>query len=626
MVAGGASVVDVPRMHPDAAGGPPRNTPQPAGGPTPPRRLERAAHRGPGPFGFALLSVLLGAFTGLVAVGFRMLIGLFYNLLYEGRLSWVFDTNVHAPPSVWGQLAVLVPPVAGLAVVFIVERFAPEARGHGVPEVLDAIYYQKGIIRPVVAAVKWVASALSIGSGGSVGREGPMIQVGAAFASWVGQARRVSRWQLVTLVAAGGGAGIAATFNTPIAGVLFAVEVLMHEVSVRTLVPVALATSSATYVARFFLGDHPAFQVPAPHPVVTWGAALLLAYAVLGCLTALVSALFIRSLYGAEDLFERTFPRHPYVRHFTGMLGVGVLGGLMMWRYGHYYVLGVGYATIMDVLSGARIGLVLLVVLFLLKLAATSLTLGSGASGGVFSPSLFMGATVGAAFGGVLEHAFPGLHVSPAAFALAGMSGVIAGATGAALTAIVMTFEMTLDYSVVLPMAVTVAASHGLRRFLVRESIYTMKLVRRGHVIPQALQANAHLVHHVGEMTLAPAAAVPISTPPAELPVSDERASPPYFVLLDGERVASVLSREWMLAYPERVRAAATLADLAGGECVTVTPATTIFDLLHQLQSARAQAAVVVEPVKDGSPRILGVVTMAHVAEVIAESLELFSD
>ena len=156
----------------------------------------------------------------------------------------------------------LAPVVGAIVVVFLVKNFAPEAKGHGVPEVMDAIYYGKGVIRPVVAAVKSLASAISIGSGGSVGREGPIIQIGAAFASWLGRVARVSRWQRATLVAAGGGAGIAATFNTPIGGVLFAVEVLMHEVSVRTLVPVALATATATYVGRTSSATRPAFVGP----------------------------------------------------------------------------------------------------------------------------------------------------------------------------------------------------------------------------------------------------------------------------------------------------------------------------------------------------------------------------
>ena len=170
---------------------------------------------------------------------------------------------------------------------------------------MDAVYYAKGVIRPVVAVVKSLASALSIGSGGSVGREGPIIQIGAAVASAGGRLAGASRWQLATLVAAGGGAGIAATFNTPIGGVLFAVEILMLEVSVRTLVPVALATATATYVGRYLLGSHPAFEVPAAATPGASELALLPTYVGLGCLMALISVVFIRSLYGAEDLFDR---------------------------------------------------------------------------------------------------------------------------------------------------------------------------------------------------------------------------------------------------------------------------------------------------------------------------------
>ncbi len=339
---------------------------------------------------------------------------------------------------------VLAPVVGAFTVVFLVKNFAPEAKGHGVPEVMDAIYYGKSVIRPIVAVVKSVASAISIGSGGSVGREGPIVQISAAFASWLGGRVRVSRWQRATLVAAGGGAGIAATFNTPIGGVLFAVEVLMHEVSVRTLVPVALATATATSLGRHLFGNAPAFSVP---PVrASTSVAVLPAYVVLGALMAVVAVVFIRLLYGAEDLFERVVPRRDYLRHAAGMLVVGLVIAVTMRVGGHYYVEGVGYATIVDVLSGGLTSVWVLVVLGALKLLTTSLTLGSGGSGGVFSPSLFMGAALGGAFGFVLRAVFPGIPFDPAAFALAGMAGLVAGATGAALTAIVKTFEMTLDY------------------------------------------------------------------------------------------------------------------------------------------------------------------------------------
>ncbi|MCA9679354.1 MAG: chloride channel protein, partial [Myxococcales bacterium] len=503
----------------------------------------RAPHR-LSPVVFALVAVLVGVVAGLGALAFRVLIAFFHNLLMFGRLSIAYDANAHAAVSPWGLGVVLVPVIGALAVVFLVQRFAPEAKGHGVPEVMDAIYYGKGVIRPVVAVVKSLASAISIGSGGSVGREGPIIQIGAAFASAAGRVARVSRWQLVTLVAAGGGAGIAATFNTPIGGVLFAVEVLMHEVSVRTLVPVALATTTATFVGQFLFGNHPAFEVPALHVPATTSAALLPAYVGLGAIMAVVAVVFIRALYGAEDRFERRI-RNGYLRHALGMLAVGGLGAaLLAWR-GHYHVFGVGYATVLDVLTGDAGPVAVLLVLFVAKLVATSLTLGSGASGGIFSPSLFMGATLGGAAGLVLHAAVPGLDVAPAAFALAGMAGLVAATTGAALTAIVMIFEMTLDYAVVLPMTVTVAVAYGLRRLLLADSIYTMKLTRRGHVMPGALQANAHLVHHVGELALGRAAVAPADAAPTSLDLAEAADAPSHVVVVDGPEVLGVVSCEW---------------------------------------------------------------------------------
>jgi chloride channel protein, CIC family len=596
-----------------------------------PGGLRRLAAGSPKPLGtlaLATLAVLLGIVAGLGAFAFRALIGFFHNLLFLGQLSTRYDSNQHTPPSPLGLGVALVPAIGAVAVIFLVRNFAPEAKGHGVPEVMDAIYYKKGVIRPIVAAVKSFASAISIGSGGSVGREGPIIQIGAAFASSAGRLARASRWQLATLVAAGGGAGIAATFNTPIGGVLFAVEVLMHEVSVRTLVPVALATATATYVGRFLLGSHPAFEVPALGVPVVASIALLPAYVVLGVLMAGVSVVFIRALYATEDFFERRIPDREYLRHVIGMLGVGVLAAAFMRLEGHYYVEGVGYSTIFDILSGALDGGGFLVVLFAAKLLATSLTLGSGASGGVFSPSLFMGATLGGAYGVALRALLPGLHVVPAAFALAGMAGVVAGATGAALTAIVMIFEMTRDYSVVLPMTLTAAVSYGLRRHLCPESIYTMKLTRRGHYMPQALQANAFLVHHVSDITLDPATVLPATAPVDQLDMSEEPGPPGCIVLVDDGRVTGVLARDWVLGHPSKVRSARLLGDVASKDFVTIAHDETIVDLLALLLAARASMAVVVSSggAEGNAKKVLGVVTKAILAETLAEGMELFGN
>ena len=243
---------------------------------------------------------------------------------------------------------------------------------------MDAVYYAEGRIRPVVAAIKSLASAVAIGSGAAVGREGPIIQIGASLGSTIGQIIPLAAWQRITLVA---GAGIAATFNTPIGGVMFAIELMMPEVSVRTFLPVALATGTATYVGRLFFGLEPAFRMPAlanlsHHPTAF---ETLLLFALLGVLTGLGATAFIKGLHWVEGIFDRL--RNPYLRHATGMLLVGLMIYGLFQAFGHYFVEGVGYATIQDVLVGGLGTAPLLGLLFASKLTATSLSLGSGSSG-----------------------------------------------------------------------------------------------------------------------------------------------------------------------------------------------------------------------------------------------------
>jgi CIC family chloride channel protein len=445
-----------------------------------------------------LLALCVGFIGGLGAVVFRGLIAFVHNLLFLGHLSFFYDSSLFTPASPWGAFVILVPVVGAIGVTFIVIQFAPEAKGHGVPEVMDAIYYNRGVIRPIVAAAKSLASALAIGSGAAVGREGPIIQIGSAFGSTLGQVVRMSMGQRIILVAAGAGAGIAATFNTPIGGVLFATELMMPEISVNTFLPVALSTGTATFIGRLFFGDKPAFDVPAnlaALPAEWKSAAILLFYVILGAVIGVAAALFVRSLHWAEDLFDK-IPGN-YARHMLGMLLVGILiYALMRWG-GHFYVEGVGYATIQATLTNQLSGASFLLLLYVAKLLATSLSLGSGSSGGIFSPSLFMGATLGGAFAGLVGALFPGLSVSVPAFAMVGMGTMVGAGTGAAMTAIAMVFEMTRDYNIVLPMVLAVGVGLGVRRLLSRENIYTMKLFRRGHPIPKALHANMFLVRGV---------------------------------------------------------------------------------------------------------------------------------
>src|SRR5579863_1944608 len=327
----------------------------------------------------SLLAIVVGIITGFGAVLFRALIGLIHNAAFLGVLAINYETSVFTPPSPSGALIILVPVIGGLIVTFLITNFAPEARGHGVPEVMDAIYYKEGVIRPVVAVVKSLASALSIGTGAAVGREGPIIQIGSALGSTLGQIVRMAPWQRITLVAAGAGAGIAATFNTPIGGVMFAIELMMPELSARTFLPVALATGTATFVGRIFFGIYPAFAIPNALLASTAPATLtaLLLYALLGGLIGVAAAGFIRTLSFSEDIFERI--KNPYLRNATGMLMIGVPIYALLIAAGHYYVEGVGYSTVQAILNG-DLGLpTLLLVLFVAKLAATSVSLGAGA-------------------------------------------------------------------------------------------------------------------------------------------------------------------------------------------------------------------------------------------------------
>src|SRR5579863_7061018 len=267
----------------------------------------------------SLVALGLGVVTGFGAVLFRDLIGLIHNLLFAGQAQIHYDANIFTAPSPWGAMVILVPVMGAIGVTFLVSNFAPEAKGHGVPEVMDAVYYRGGIIRPVVAVIKSLASALAIGSGAAVGREGPIIQIGSALGSTLGQIVPMARGQRIILVAAGAGAGIAATFNTPIGGVLFAIELMMPEVSVRTFLPVAISTGTATFIGRYFLGAQPAFMVPELPPLGTDAAAVLTLclYALLGAITGLAATGFIRGLHLAEDLFDKIKWRYP--RHILGM-------------------------------------------------------------------------------------------------------------------------------------------------------------------------------------------------------------------------------------------------------------------------------------------------------------------
>ncbi len=577
----------------------------------------------------SLLALGLGVITGLGAVLFRDLIGLVHNLLFAGQAIVHYDANTFTAPAPWGPLVILVPVLGAVLVTFLVTNFAPEAKGHGVPEVMDAIYYRGGVIRPVVALVKSLASAIAIGSGSSVGREGPIIQIGSALGSTLGQIIRMPAGQRISLVAAGAGAGIAATFNTPIGGVMFAIELMMPEVSVETFLPVAVATGTATFVGRWFLGDAPAFHVPPLQAMAVDSSALLVLvlFAVLGALCGLGAAGFIRGLHLAEDLFDRIKSR--YLRHMLGMLIVGVLMYLLFRMLGQYYVDGVGYATVQAVLAGQISTFWLLGLLSACKLLATSLSLGSGSSGGIFSPSLFMGATLGGGFAALLNATGLPIQLSVPAFAMVGMGAMVGGGTGAVMTAVTMIFEMTLDYSIVMPMIVAVAVSIGARRVLSRETIYSLKLVRRGRAIPKARHANMFLVRSAREVMDAD-----IQVLPAEASFDDYLRQPEHagrlrhVVVTDKGHIYGVIRVNTGLRRGlEGAHTGVSLRDVASRNFTVVGENETAFDVIRRMWRRGAIMAVVVRG--RGIPRgsdVAGVITKEHVADSVADSVKAYPE
>ncbi|MFQ5457569.1 MAG: chloride channel protein [Myxococcota bacterium] len=411
-----------------------------------------------------LVAIGCGLAGGMGAVVFRELIQIVQKGFY-GHGGELLDV-ARSLPWYWRLLA---PAAGGLLVGPLVYFFAREAKGHGVPEVMEAVALRGGAIRPRVVAVKAIASALSIGTGGSVGREGPIVQIGSALSSTIGQILRVPSRHLRTLVGCGAAAGIAATFNAPIAGALFAVEIILGDFGVTQFSPIVISSVVATVLSRHFLGDFPAFEVPGYALVSPFE---LLPYMALGVIAAVVGTAFVKILYRTEDFVER-LPVPGYITAAIGGLLVGAIG------IGLPQVFGVGYATMNAALTG-NIPVTILVVLLVAKILATSITIGSGGSGGVFAPSLFLGAVTGGLVGTLLHQWFPASTATSGAYALVGMSAVVAATTHAPITAIIMIFEMTGDYTIIPALMSACVVSTLTATWMGKESIYTLKLIRRG--------------------------------------------------------------------------------------------------------------------------------------------------
>src|SRR5215468_3179714 len=434
----------------------------------------------PAQFRMVLVSFLAGAIGlagGVVAFGLYKLIGLFTSLFFFHRWSAEFSSIRSHHLGAW---VIVVPVLGGLIVGIMAKYGTPKIKGHGIPEAMEAVMFNRSRIQPRVAILKPISAAIAIGTGGPFGAEGPIIQTGGAIGSLIGQFVHTTAAERKVLLACGAAAGMSATFNTPIAGVILAIELLLFEFKSRSFIPLVIASTLATAVHMQLLGAGPMFTVA---PMDFGIPRALPFYLLLGAICGLAAVGFSKLLYWVEDQFEK-LPVDELWWPAIGALGLGIIG------YFVPRVLGVGYDTIGDILN-AQLALKLLLVVMVAKAAALVISLGSGTSGGLLAPMFMSSAAMGGVFALAINRLFPSAGLAPGAFALVAMGAVFGAASRATFAFIIFAFEITRDYNSVLPLMLVSVIADGIAMLLMpRASIMTEKLARRGLHIHQEYEAD----------------------------------------------------------------------------------------------------------------------------------------
>jgi len=562
------------------------------------------------PAGLIALSIAVGAGAGAGAVVFRYLI-LEFTRAFSGHDDYSAAGRVPNPlvPQLGIWFVLLAPVVGGLIYGVLIDRFAREARGHGVPEVMLAVAEHGGRIRPQVAVIKSLASALCIGSGGSVGREGPIVQIGSALGSTLGQWVRVPESRLRLLVACGAAGGISATFNAPIAGVFFGLELILRDFEIESFGVVVLASVLADIIGRAVFGAHPFLELPPFALLSFWEYGL---YAGLGILAAGAGLAFIRVLYGAEDLLDRIWKGPEWLRPAAG----GILLGVLLFALPQIY--GVGYPVLERAIRGSY-GLSLLVLLLIGKILATSLTIGIGGSGGVFAPSLFMGAMLGTAYGILMQHLLPGVAGPAGAYGLVGMGAVFAGAAQAPITSVLIIFELTGDYRIILPLMFAIVLAAGVSSRFSRDTIYTLKLRRRGIDIRRGRPANLMEILTVADAMQPLPTALPHDLALNEIIARFTEERGDALPVVDGQGVFQGIVTSRQVEQAMRDNALDVVAGSLAQETPTLSPEESLEQALGLLVRHEASGLPVLSPT---GGRVVGWLTHRDVLRAYNERLE----
>jgi len=524
----------------------------------------------------SVLAAVIGAISGLLAFALFSLIGLLWNLVFFRRVSTELVDLSTNPYGLW---MLFIPAAGGLIVALMAKYGTEKIKGHGIPEAMEAVLENRSRVSPRVAIFKPIATAIAIGTGGPFGAEGPIIQTGGAIGSLLGQILSMTAVERKVLLACGAAAGMAATFNTPIAAVIIAIELLLFEFKSRSFIPLVIATVVATTVRMPLLGQGPLFKAFIPDFGIPRALPF---YVLLGLLCGLAAVGFTKALYWTEELFAR-LPVDEFWLPVIGGLGLGIIGFFVP------RVLGVGYGTITDILNNQlALGVLLTVMVF--KTLALLVSLGSGTSGGLLAPLFMAGAALGGALAILLNMAFPGLQLEPGAFALAAMAAIFGAASRSTFAFIIFGFEITQDYNAILPLMLVGVIADGVGLVLMRNTVMTEKLARRGLRVPSEYDADPLQQITVGDMMVTTTLNLPGDMRVRELADHIAHGEPDYvrhqaFLIVDEEgHLAGIITRGDVLAALEEPVGGDLSVLQAGSHPVIVAyPDEMIHDALNKL-------------------------------------------
>jgi CIC family chloride channel protein len=552
-------------------------------------------------FKMELLATFIGVVGGLGAVVFREMIDINHEIFFGSILPFL---SQHLPQGDYNPAYILIPALGGLIVGPIIFAVSYETKGHGVPEVMEAVHLKGGRIRKRVAFVKIVVSSITIGTGGSAGREGPIAQIGASVGSFMGQLFKLPEKDLRLLVVCGLAAGIAGTFNAPLGGALFGMEVMLRRFAPLNAMPLLISGVLGAAVASLFLGTTPSFEAP---NFIFPSLQELFLYLLLGIAFGVISFLWVKVFYAVEDAFNVSLPIPPRFRPVVGGLLTGTLGML----YPGYGIMGVGYEGVNLALSGA-IPLTMMLTLGVFKILATSFTIGSGASGGIFAPSLYIGSMLGGAMGLFFQGMFPDTVSQPAAFGLVGMGALFAGAAKAPITVIIFIPEMANNYSLLVPLMISCSTSYIISSLFLRESsIYTLKLERRGVHLKERRGVLDKV--RVGDAMCKDVVTVGPGMSLTELMEHISRYRHVGYPVLAQDSLAGIITLDDVVKVPVDERDRLTVGDIMKTGVVVAHPEETVGEALDRMYQNAIGRLPVVD--SDNPLKLLGIITRSDVVK-----------